>query len=274
MTSIAVLAAADSRGAASVYLLSDSRVTWRSTGSQWDHARKTFASRTTPDIFAYCGDAFFPTIALSQVVNLFDVGLAAAPDMVFADRFNVMRGHLAKVFRTYPGSAEPVTILHAGRDNSEMKSIFRVGVLTSGSGTTRWKASITEVPPTGSGLIRSHGSGRTAIRRAVQTWRQSMTRPTSRVAYIAFVDAVKSGNDPHTGGPPHLVGLYRIGNGRQFGIIRDRAGYLAGMPVGHQAADPQNIEWRNDSFERVSVVTRRRLPGAQRHRERSVRPTP
>jgi hypothetical protein len=31
-----------------------------------------------------------------------------------------------------------------------------------------------------------------------------------------------------------------------------------------------DVEWRNEAFERVSVVTRRRLPHAQRHADIST----
>ncbi len=233
----------------------------------WDHARKTFFCRRTPDIFAFCGDALFPAMVLPQVVDVLDARFAASTGDHFAARFNALHGLVSLAFRSYPMTGSEVTIVHAGRDGIGMASEFRVGILSWLSKTKRWQRKLIDIPQRGSGLILQHGSGARAIQRAVLDWRSSAAATTSRVAFMSFVQALKSGLDPASGGPPQMVGLYRIGNGRRFGIVWKGKGYLAGLPVGHPDSDTDDLEWRNEAFERVSVVTRLRLPGAQRHAE-------
>jgi hypothetical protein len=64
----------DSRRGSGLYIISDSRFTWGNSANRWDGAQKTFASRTTPDIFGFCGDAFFPPSILRTLIDLGDSG--------------------------------------------------------------------------------------------------------------------------------------------------------------------------------------------------------
>ena len=68
-----------------------------------------------------------------------------------------------------------------------------------------------------------------------------------------------------------MVGLYRIGVGRQFGILFRKGAYVGGLPVGKQNVESIDVEWRNEAFERVEVTSRRRVSGAQRHRDVAAR---
>jgi hypothetical protein len=97
----------------------------------------------------------------------------------------------------------------------------------------------------------------------MQLWNESSSLETSRAAFSAFAEAVTAGLDVNTGGPPQLVGVYRISPARQFGIIVQRKRYIAGVP----AHSPDNIklEWRNELFERVDGVTKKRIPTAKKH---------
>ncbi len=70
MTSLAAAVGVDSRGPASLYIITDSRITWTKPSERWDWGRKTFRSLSSPDIFGYCGDAYFVPIALGQILDL------------------------------------------------------------------------------------------------------------------------------------------------------------------------------------------------------------
>ncbi len=262
---MAVLAAADQRGHASLYFLTDSRISWQGRNGTWDFGRKTFFSRTTPDIFAFCGDALFPSMVLPQIVGLVEAGLAFRPGASFHQRFDKVRAHVTEAFTSYPLRQVDLTIVHGGRDGDGMDSSFWIGVMNWSHSANRWLAPVIARPPQGSGIGFTAGSGTSAIRRAVNRWNKAGDPSTSRRAFVSFLDSLKSRADPLTGGPPQMVGLYRIDGGRQFGILWNYKGYVGGLVVGQQTAESLAIEWRNELFERVSVVTRKRVPGAQRH---------
>ncbi len=70
MTSLASWSGVDSRGPSSIYLVSDSRISWGGTPSSFDFGSKVFASSASTDMFSYCGDVLFPVIALGQIESL------------------------------------------------------------------------------------------------------------------------------------------------------------------------------------------------------------
>ena len=74
MTSLISWIGVDSRAPSSIYLASDSRITWGNKGT-WDNARKVFGSTNYPELLGYCGDVLFPSQALGQLIDLIDLGL-------------------------------------------------------------------------------------------------------------------------------------------------------------------------------------------------------
>jgi hypothetical protein len=133
----------------------------------------------------------------------------------------------------------------------------------------QWLSPAVHEPRTHSGLILTSGSGSTTVAAKIARWAAGPAANTSRTAYRAFVDAIQSPNNALSAGPPQMVGLYRKGYGRTFGIRWRRQFYFGGLRVGAQASDePGGTEWRNERFERVSAQTGHLLPGAKRHRER------
>jgi hypothetical protein len=100
-------------------------------------------------------------------------------------------------------------------------------------------------------------------------WNKSTAGDTSRAVFSSFVEALKSEQDPASGGCPQLVSLYREGAGRMNGIVYRRAKYFAGIPIiGNEA--PKAVDWFNESFERCDPVTLERLEGAQIHEKGSA----
>ena len=77
-----------------------------------------------------------------------------------------------------------------------------------------------------------------------------------------MIEAIDSGVDEKTGGCPQLIGLYRNGQVQPYGIIRNRRRYFQGREV-DDSNQLDNIEWRNDNFERMNPHTMRLLIGAQ-----------
>lgn len=261
MTSVVVWVGVDSHGPASAYVATDSRISWRKEA--WDHGRKTFASARFPDVAGYWGDVLFPVVALSQFFTNLDLGAivrdGATSDLRFSALEQAMRTSLAAV----PASQQRAfTVVYASRDDQGMASRFGIRTLSwqPAGGWTRRTVHI----PTSSSAVRLGGSGAGVTEVHLKRWNESTEGGTSRAVYSAFVDGLLAGDDPYSGGAPQLVGLYRIGSGRSFGTVLGRRRFLHGAAV-HAAAVGDEVEWRNELFERVTPTTRKRRPGAQRH---------
>ena len=65
--------------------------------------------------------------------------------------------------------------------------------------------------------------------------------------FSAFCDAITSGKDALSGGPPQLIGLYLLGAARTFGVIHENVCYLHGLPTTPESAG--QIEIKNALFE-------------------------
>jgi hypothetical protein len=158
MSSLAAWVGVDSRGPASVYFASDSRVTWAASDTTWDCGRKTFASPTSSDIFAYCGDVLFPSLVLGQVEGLLARGIPFSDADTAIKRHEAVKVMAEQSFSGYPGpNRNAFTILHAARDNSGMSSRFRLWRL-DWSRIAGWKDEEIELP-TESVLVLAVGSG-------------------------------------------------------------------------------------------------------------------
>jgi hypothetical protein len=254
MTTLVSWIGADSRAPSSVYIATDSRISWDE--KTWDFGLKTFASPNTPDVFGYSGDVLFPSLLLAQ----FCAGLAAGIyEGDWATRFRALRQFAEHSFaHLAPDQRRQFEIVHCGRDGSGMKSRFSVGILS----LTRQLVFAEDVPeiPERSDIVHLGGSGAAELG---QKWERHSPGNTTRALFRSFVETLESGADPKSGGGPQMVGLYRVGTGRTFGIRYRQRRYLGGGPVHPRTAG--EVDWRNEWFERIDGVAGSRLPEAQRH---------
>ena len=262
MTSVVVWVGVDSHGPASAYVATDSRFSWQAARrvTTWDLGRKTFASARYPDVAAFWGDVLFPVVTLSQFFANLDAGVVAASVSSSEARFKALEAALRISFEAVPASQQrPFTIVYVSRDGSGMSGVFKVRALSWASGTT-WTRDLLPLPST-SAAVRLGGSGAGVTQLHLQSWTESTQGGTSRAVYSAFVDGLLSGSDTHSGGAPQIVGLYRIGSGRSYGTVVGNKRFLHGAPVMWAPIGDQ-VEWRNELFERVSGDTRKRFPEA------------
>lgn len=266
VTSIAVWPGVDSRGISSLYVASDSRITW-GDGQTWDQGRKVFASGLKPHIFGYCGDVLFPALALPVLVDRVDRGLLASEDK--DTHIEIMQA-VRSLWNGYPASPrQDFKIIHGLRVGTGMGSVFSLAVMKYTAGTDRW--AVRRIPmPAKSTLLLSEGSGAGVVRKSYQSYQSYQSRQrgrsadTSRAVFSAFCEAITSSDDRNSGGAAQLAGLYRIGGGRLFGTVHaGRRNFTGATLIGSEK--PDGVEWRNNLFERVAGTTKRRLPGAQRH---------
>lgn len=261
MTSIVAWVGVDQRKPASLYIASDSRITWDQR-DRWDHGRKAFASAVRPHIFGYWSDVLFPALALPTVIQQIDDGFLGEDR---GDAGQAAYERMRALWATYPHAhRRSFGILHGFRTGEGMASEFRLAVTFFDAATDRWSFDPVALPSR-SAFLQIQGSGGTSVRQAQARWEASDAAGTSRAAFSAFTDALRAAEDPLSGGGPQLVGLYRKGSGRTFGTVFGGKRYFAGAPVARDAAWSDTVEWRNELFERVDGVTARRLDGAQLH---------
>lgn len=264
MTTFAAWIGVDPRGPGSIYLASDSRISW-GTALNWDRGRKVFASSNHPDILGYIGDVLFPSLALAQVTSAIDAGVMYSIVASPAERFKQIESSVKASFTLYPkNQRQPFAIIYATREGEFSNSVFHLYIL-SWNPLVGWKGA--EMPmPDKSSTLCILGSGGTALSEWQTRWESSTESGTSRAVFSAFCDALYSDQDPRTGGAPQLVGVYRKGSGRVFGVIYDENPFLFGMRLEKDVASASSdLQWRNRFFERCDAQGRL-IQGAKKHR--------
>ncbi len=102
--------------------------------------------------------------------------------------------------------------------------------------------------PEDSALVLAIGSGGNSVKEYNRRWCDALGR-TSRSVFGSFCESLAAKTDAKSGGAPQLVGLYRKGLARYFGVIYEGQKYLLGVSVESDSAC-ENVEWRNSLFER------------------------
>lgn len=259
MTSLVAWAGVDSRGTTSVYVASDSRISWGTDG--WNSGRKVFASRSHPEIFGYCGDVVFPSLFLAQAIDLIDAGLLSTaddPDQV-AGRVSSLAQN---AFATYPqDQRNPFVIIHCFRRLENMRARF-YAYSYEWSGSS-WRCSSLTIPSR-SDVIGVWGSGSDAVKKWHELWSGTKQGRTSRAVFGAFCDSLDSSEDQFSGGAPQLVAIHRSYPAKTYGIIWKGKRFLLGIPA-DDVVQSGKVDWRNALLERCDGETMAVLPDAQRH---------
>ncbi|WP_157186591.1 hypothetical protein [Nocardia jiangxiensis] len=265
MTSLVVWVAVDQRGPASMYIATDSRISW--SGGQrlyWDHGRKTYAAALTSNIIGYVGDVLYPALSLPTVLALLDeLPPASTGDLAQRQVLDLVQA----AWEGAPAETRSygTELVHCARIGDGMQAEFVAQILRLPKGSSKWESVRLSLPPVSSKL-EFLGSGSRALKAAYGTWIRPTTNDdrdrTSRAVFSAFCDAVGGGSDEMTGGPPQLVGLYRKGPARVFGVHWNGRAYLHGTEVPVTTAT--GFEYRNSRFERVDA-SGVLIPRAQRH---------
>lgn len=261
MTSLVCWVGVDDRKVASLYIASDSRLTWPG-GAHWDQGRKAFAANNAPFIFGYWGDVLFPALALPVVQEKVDRGFVSS--MPGQRAHDAIAHTIRTMWRDYPKTERrTLGILIGSRAGEFMPCRFLLTVLTYRPETDEWVT--TSMPmPTESSVLRYAGSGTESMKNSHLRWEESVARGTSRAVFSAFCDSLEAGEDPDSGGPPQLVGLIRKGNAQSFGLIHQQRRFIAGTPS-HRNEAWEGVNWFNRLFERVRADTKKRMRGAQKH---------
>jgi hypothetical protein len=265
MTSFISWIGVDARSPASIYMASDSRISWsgENSVSKWDYGCKLFASQKHPDIFGYVGDVLYPSQILGQALGLVDSGMLFSSADSPSDKFERLSTIVQAGFSDYPiQQKRQFTITYCTREKEGMESKFWMFLLMWNP-IDGWKRVQPDLPDQ-SGVIEFAGSGIKTLKKWNVFWNQTKQGGTSRAVFGAFCDSLMSAEDPQSGGAPQLVGIYRKGCAKAFGVIYKSKRFFSGVCV-DKLAELDTVEWRNSVFERCDGKTLARLDEAQMH---------
>lgn len=249
----------DSRKISSVYIASDSRISWGNS-LQYDFGRKVFALVNSPDILGYCGDVLYPTLILNQILDMDRDKILFKPNATNSERANVIFNELQSKFNSYPiavmkGSIE---IIHISRQG-ETDFLCNIYSWTKNKG---WISTAMDIPNISDKVIIL-GTGEKEFFQRYLEYYNGFSGKTSRALFQCLTHTLLKMKDLQCGGSPQLVGLYNRFNGKNFGVIYENKRYYLGREV-EPSENISNIEWRNELFERCDGSTTKILDGAQR----------
>lgn len=252
----------DSRAPSSLYMMSESRISWKQDKNtqKWDYGKKVFSFRNSPDIMGYCGDVLFPMQVINHVINMADNGIIFKPHDSEDKRFERIKYLIKDIIEPYPKNnlCDSFTILYGTRISKSEFSCFKLN-WENGNKWSDSKISYTDY----SDKLFVLGSGKDEFLQNYKKYQNSSDKRTSRAIYHCFCHTIDNIQDDRCGGAPQLVGLYRIYNGLDFGIIYNGKRYLSGVQIDN-LANFEHIEWRNELFERFDGTKKRILPNAQK----------
>lgn len=262
MTLLASWIGIDSRKPSSIYIMSDSRISWGDV-ARFDYGKKVFGCKNHPDIFGYCGDVLFPSIILNQLIDIADQGLLFGANWTCEQKSQAVIDKLIQSFNNYPKEVGNITantlqVIHCSRDND---ANFYCKKMMWTKSSRRWTGETLDFKIYSDKLFVV-GSGASEFLEKYRAYWESENKKTSRALFHCFTDTLVDIKDKYCGGAPQLVGLYRIGNARHYGIIYNNKRYFQGVQIDN-LINFQNIEWRNELFEVCDGDTMKRRDYAQ-----------
>jgi len=267
MTTLISWLGVDQRGPASIYLASDSRISW-GAADQWNYGGKLFTAQSSPEAFGFCGDVLFPLLVLGPLCQRIDANKMLAACNNFHDKLERIRRSVEVSFKEYPASQKrPFQIFYISRTGEGMTCEFHAGRVFSdnpkivSSEVMRFPSDPVLGPR--SGLIGEAGSGSNSMKNWDYRWQKTDIQNTSRSVFGAFCSSINSGDDPLSGGAPQLIAIYRSGLPKQLGVIWQGKKYFSGLELEDFSAG-EELDWRNERFEICDPLTLMVKAGAQK----------
>ncbi len=268
MTMLASWVGIDTHGIASAYLLADSRFSWKAEKGLefFDYGKKVFASSVYPEIMGYSGDVLFPTVVISQILAMVDLGIIFKSTTSCNEKKDIVFQILKKEIQSYPKDylCDIIQVLYITRDTIVSGYPAFHAYLYTFDKNCEWRVKEVSLPKK-SGTICILGSGRKEFEDNYGRYKNGNNSDTSRSVYHCFIDTLSSIEDEYCGGAPQMVGIYRKpkSSGRCFGVVYNNKKHILGLELNGENSY-NNIEWRNELFELIDGNNNILLPGAQR----------
>lgn len=248
-----------------MYFASDSRLSW-DKDKTWDCGQKVYASSIAPEIFGFTGYAALPQSIINKACQLIDRGLRSSNDEASIEgRADWLHALAQREAEKHPQIGdENFTIFYGVRIGHGMpgRSSFHLNAYAWDSRLKQ--LTHTTVPmPSYSAVLQISGTGSSSLDKINRIWQASDQGGTSRTMFSAFCDALKAGEDPRSGGEPQLIGIYREGPAKMFGVVTKNGPSFQGQ-LDTSLSHATEIEWRDTLFQRVDAQGRV-LKKAQRH---------
>jgi hypothetical protein len=263
MTLLVAWTGIDSRSPASVYIATDSRVSW-GTGDYFDYANKTFALKQFPAIVGYCGDSLASQMLISQATAVVDA-ISDYSRTNLENLVDIFVRVIARNYINYPVNqfSGSVTIVVCGKETLNSNGDFECYQIVSKFKNTKKK----QLPfPNHSGPIIVAGSGKRDFETLYSTHQDSnnKNKSTSRNVFHAFYKTITAGKNPTVGPIPQIASVYRKPKtgGSHCGVVVRGQRFISGQLVDMDVV-PQGIQWFNENFEITNPHTRRREDRAQ-----------
>lgn len=259
MTTLISWKANDTRGISSIYLASDSRFTWDNT--KWDYGQKVYGCSKFPEIIGYCGDVLLSISIISSLIQLIDNEIIYKNNVNPNDKNRLVLKYIDEKFQLFPKNYD-TTIIHIIKDSNNEFSYYEIKYSLD---EHKWKTNKKEdVMNQESALIDAYGSGAKEYKDILINNGKCELNKTSRFYYIVFCETLSNIKDMFSGGAPQIMGLFRGRNEAIVnGVIWNEKRYLYGTQINDEL-NIENIEWRNENFERCDAFKNILVDGAQR----------
>lgn len=259
MTTLISWISYDQNKQASLYVASDSRLSWGNKAN-WDSGRKIYCSSKHPEIIGYCGDVVFCSQIISQIITYIDSCDVFEKQSYSESRFSLINNLVQRSFGDYPKqfSLDNFEIIYATR---EEKYNFHA-YLISWNKKYGWGWEKLNIPDK-TGLIIASGSGGSLFRKKYAAdFLRSDIGGFSRSFYTCLCGHIHSQADLLTGGTPQMAGLFNKDPAKHHGILINNRRYIYGMEV-DENQNINNVRWVNEKFENCDGNAQIRLSSAQ-----------
>lgn len=263
MTLLVAWAGIDSRDVASVYIATDSRVSW-SNGGYFENAIKTFALTQFPAVIGYCGDSLVSQMLISQAISIIE-SLPSSSSLTLEQVSDLIVRIIQRNYQNYPTekSTGNFRIVVCGKKQVSSAGDFECYRIDSDFKETKQQ---TVVFPANSGTLVVAGSGKAEFEKIYNSMQVSKNpnQSTSRNVFHAFYNSISTSINPTVGVIPQVVYVYRKPNtgGSHCGMVQGEKRYIAGQLIDRDIA-PAHIQWFNSRFEITDSQTKHRLQAAQ-----------
>lgn len=250
------------KNVSAMYFASDSRISWGEQ-AKYDYGSKIIYAKNHPEIFAYTGKIEFPIQLLSSICNQIDSGVlfgdADTPEIKSKKILGEIQKH-ASEFRDFKKD-ETWSILYGTLCQKEFALyVYRM----RGGKTTMDPVKL----PTQSDMAIVIGDPKVKLEfdnnlSHYNNDNLSNEAHTSRGIFRCFWKTIEQTKAYSVGGVMQIVGMYRgLKEPRLFGIVKDGRRYVCGEEI-ELSEKLQNIEWRDDRFQRIDPKTLQLIEGAQ-----------
>ncbi len=250
----------DQNKQASIYVASDSRLSW-TKHETWDSGRKVYCSDKYPDILGYCGDVLFCSQVISQVMTYID------SCEVFEDlncphkRFQLICNLIERSFGEYPAkyAFDSFKIIYVTRIEKYCFAAF----LITWNKRNGWNFEELAIPDSTETVLVAGSGAQEYNDRYSQEYSSSDIGGYSRSFYSCLYRHVTSGNDPLTGGAIQLAGVFNAKPAKHHGVVMKEKRYVYGMEV-DDTEKINSVRWVNENFENCDGNDLKRFETAQR----------